>query len=689
MITFCYVNYSSTIEHWSPEVTWLGFKSYFEDNSPYADQVKWVYPFYSSVSASGTAEELGDKILAENPDVVGFSLYMWNIGLSDKVAAYIKRQKPDVRIILGGPHTPYKRNQQYFKEMWYADLVCNIDGYGEPLFLDYFNQLIEGRFEPKDITFAIYPTKDRSMWLSSSKDFYKRNFVWPRNIYKRNADYVINGNIHRAIPIVFFEASRGCPFGCMFCEWGGGINSKVSFKPTEYVIEDIDFVWDAIRPKVMQFVDANFGIVERDVDIIRHIYNRQKKDPLLHSVSLFGPTKVNKENLYQILEMLMELGIMKDASKIPVQDFDPAVLKNIDRTDGPWQEHAARVRDILSRYQNDGTEVRFELIVGLPGDTLESFYNDFDITGELIPQRHVWWMLPTAPAADPAYIEKYKIKTVKNNLTRLKSVESKSAIFRNDLLDDPLPELVKDPKFSIPTEVVVETYSYTKEQWVEMIMVQGLMMGFIVSGALRTVVQYVHHDSNINLSSFVHDLWHEFFLGDYMHPIQHDIVRAMHQDLLKKVNSEVADNIDYPDLSGVLPFNISARISNGGFILHNLGNDEFFNGLLDWAHKYNDPVLDDAINWTRQAYLSMDYDPTVGRDIESDHDWVGYTFFAKPLVKKPMKWHASDTNKYSNKGDPIEWHKYSIEDKITQFLMPYSSDLFVNRMLFKYEVINE
>lgn len=689
MITFCYVNYSSTIEHWSPEIAWLSFKSYFEDNSPYKGQVRFPYPFYSSVAESGNPTELGDKILAENPDVVGFSLYMWNIGLTKIVANYLKKKNPNIKIVVGGPHTPYKSNPNYFKEMSDFDLVCNIDGYGEPFILDLLNQLCEGRYDPKEITFSIYPNKSRELWFESKKSFYKREFKWPKDMYKRNADYIKTGNIHKSIPIAFLEGSRGCPFGCVFCEWGGGISSKVSFKPTEYIIDDIEFLWHAMQPKVIEFTDANFGIVERDVEIIRYIYEKQKKDDLLRSISLFGPTKVNKENLFQILEMLMEVGLMKDASKIPVQNFDKTILENIKRTDGPWKEHADRVRDILSRYPNDGTELRFEMILGLPGETLDSFYTDFDITGELIPHRHLWWMLPTAPAADVSYIKQFNIETVKVNLTRLKSVESKTAIFRNDLLDDISPELIKNPEFSNPTDLVVQTYSYSRDDWVEMVMVQGLLMGFMISGALRTIFKYVHINSDIKLSDFVRKLYNEFFLGNYMHPIQNNIIRVMRDNLLTKVYSVETDNIDYPDLSDALPFDISARISNGGFILQHLDNDAFYNGMLEWAKlNWNDQALHDAIEWSRQSYLSLEYDPTVGRTITASYDWVGYIFFDKPLAKKDMVWHAKDVNKYSNKGDPIEWHKYSVEDKITKFLFPYSSDMFVNRVLFDYEVIN-
>lgn len=689
MITFCFVNYSSSVEQWVPDIAWLSFKSYFEDNSPYKDQVRFPFPFFSSVAETGDPSELGDKILAENPDVVGFSLYLWNVGLSKVVAQYLKSKKPDIKIIVGGPHTPYQRNQNYFKELPYIDLVCNTDGYGEPFVLDLLNQMCEGKYDPADITFAVYPSKKRNTWFSSKKGFYKREFKWPKDIYKRNADYIANGNIHNVIPVATLETSRGCPFGCVFCEWGGGINSKVSFKPTEYVLDDIDFLWDALRPKIMEFTDANFGIIKRDVEIAKHIYEKQLKDDLLQSISLYGPTKVNKENLYYILEMWMEVGLMKDASKIPVQNFDQSILKNIKRTDSPWQENANMIREVLSKYKNDGTELRYELIMGLPGETLDSFYNDFDITGEILPHRHVWWLLPTSPASDPSYIDQFKLETVKVKYTRLKSVESKTAIFRNDLLDDPIPELNKNPEFSYPTDIVVQSYSYTRDDWVEMAMVQAFMMAYMVSGSLRTIVKYIQKDSNILLSAFTKKFYREFLLGEYMHPLQNKIVKVMRDELTKKVHSDVCTNIDYVDLSSVLPFNISARISSAATILHNLDNDTFFKGMLEWASEnWDDPALLDCIEWSRQAYLSLEYNPEKGRQVSSEYDWVGYTFFSKPLSKRSIKWHAKDINKYANKGAPIEWHKYSAKDKVLKFLFPYSSDLFVSRVLSEYEVIN-
>jgi hypothetical protein len=301
----------------------------------------------------------------------------------------------------------------------------------------------------------------------------------------------------------------------------------------------------------------------------------------------------------------------------------------------------------------------------------------------------MWWMLPTSPAANPSYIEKFKVKTVKSRYTRLNAINNRTAIFRNDFADDPVPELIKNPKYAYPNEVVVETYSYSKDDWIEMALVQGMVFSYMLNGTLYAIMKYIHRESDIPLSAFVRKFYQEFMSGNYLHPLQQKLFNAVKQDLATKVHSEEAANLDYPDLSEVLPFNISARMGNSYILLQNLDNDLFYDGMLKWAKEnWDDAGLHDAINWSKQAYVSLNYDPTVGKNIESDYDWVSYALLSKPLVKKKMKWKAKDVNKYFNKGEPIEWHKYSMKDRAWLFLLPYSSDLFKSRFFQDYEVID-
>ena len=161
-----------------------------------------------------------------------------------------------------------KENQNYFKDNWFIDFICASDGYGEVFFNEFLYQLeTDKRWDL--VPYLIYPSSGRTFYKQSTAEFNKREFNWPKNIYQNNKEYILSRKLiadnNNKKFFMSYETSRGCPFGCTYCEWGGGINSKVSFKPTEYIYEDYDFIFRELKPHFFNFIDANLGISARDV----------------------------------------------------------------------------------------------------------------------------------------------------------------------------------------------------------------------------------------------------------------------------------------------------------------------------------------------------------------------------------------------------------------------------------------
>src|SRR5262249_45835031 len=67
-----------------------------------------------------------------------------------------------------------------------------------------------------------------------------------------------------------FETNRGCPYGCTFCDWGAATLSKIGRMSDERIFGEIEFA-GRHRVNTIGFCDANFGILPRDVDIVRHV----------------------------------------------------------------------------------------------------------------------------------------------------------------------------------------------------------------------------------------------------------------------------------------------------------------------------------------------------------------------------------------------------------------------------------
>src|SRR5437899_2616874 len=65
--------------------------------------------------------EIAEALLARAPRVVGFGIYIWNVAQTAEVIAILKRVRPDLRIILGGPEVSYETEEQAIVEL--ADYV--------------------------------------------------------------------------------------------------------------------------------------------------------------------------------------------------------------------------------------------------------------------------------------------------------------------------------------------------------------------------------------------------------------------------------------------------------------------------------------------------------------------------------------------------------------------------------------
>src|SRR5580693_5450458 len=56
--------------------------------------------------------EIGETVLVENPIIIGFCVYIWNVTETTELVSLLKRLRPEVTIILGGPEVSYETEGQ-------------------------------------------------------------------------------------------------------------------------------------------------------------------------------------------------------------------------------------------------------------------------------------------------------------------------------------------------------------------------------------------------------------------------------------------------------------------------------------------------------------------------------------------------------------------------------------------------
>ena len=143
------------------------------------------------------AQEIADALLAElgeqngnDAQVIGFGVYIWNVNQTTAVVSTIRRLRPDITIILGGPEVSHETEQQAIVDL--ADFV--ITGEADLKFAEVCGQLLRGESPAQKIIHA--PLPDMSQ-LGLPYDLYDDDDI-----------------AHR---VIYVEASRGCPFTCEFC----------------------------------------------------------------------------------------------------------------------------------------------------------------------------------------------------------------------------------------------------------------------------------------------------------------------------------------------------------------------------------------------------------------------------------------------------------------------------------------
>ena len=95
--------------------------------------------------------DIAEILLAQNPKIIGFGIYIWNVEQTTEVIAAIKRVRPDIKIILGGPEVSYETENQSIVQL--ADHV--ITGEADLKFAEVCQVLLERR-PPARVYYAIY-----------------------------------------------------------------------------------------------------------------------------------------------------------------------------------------------------------------------------------------------------------------------------------------------------------------------------------------------------------------------------------------------------------------------------------------------------------------------------------------------------------------------------------------------------
>lgn len=472
-------------------ILWMSFKNYYGVNGKNPTAVHWMEPILCFDDL--TYEDILRYYEEQDADVYAFSCYLWNHIATVRLAEDLKKSNPKRVIILGGPHLNITHNKiDWFFKHKFVDAICEPTSYGEMFMTDMLDQLTSnGEINWKEVSFSIYRT-------GRGKFPNKREFKFPGGIIKGNEDIVYkckeiaqSKNVVLALPI---EMTRGCPYECVFCEWGGGIGGKVVRKPFDMIIEDLEQI-PVFGIDRVQILDANVGIYDEDEQVTLYLENMKTVFNLPSHVEIYGMTKSSAEKKRKTFEPLARAGIC-DRYKISLQSLDDEVLSNIKRKNIPVEDDLEYARHLLKQH---GVRSDLEFIMGLPGHTRELFYDEVDIQYEhgYTLERYMWMLLPDSPAYNPEYKDKFNIKTTKISVSKSRTLDD---VTFDDVVRSEKYHITEDPRYKSDVEIVVEANGYTRDEYVEfMFMNHWVIQNWIkVRGHDNS-----HHDFFFNLPDII------------------------------------------------------------------------------------------------------------------------------------------------------------------------------------------
>ncbi|WP_017753477.1 B12-binding domain-containing radical SAM protein [Calidifontibacillus oryziterrae] len=184
-------------------------------------------------------------IFSKKPDVIGFSCYIWNIEETIKIIKMLKKIKPELIVILGGPEVTYD-TKEWMEKITEVDFI--VIGEGESTFKSLLTEITTGH-NYHNVAGIAYRNAD-TVILNPQRE--KLDLTTIPSPYRFPED--IPSLSKR---VVYVETSRGCPFTCQFCL--SSIEVGVRYFNREKIKEDILYLMDN-GAKTIKFVDRTFNI---------------------------------------------------------------------------------------------------------------------------------------------------------------------------------------------------------------------------------------------------------------------------------------------------------------------------------------------------------------------------------------------------------------------------------------------
>ena len=465
-----------------------GPKEYNAYYLPYSPGIVWSY--VNQFDSINQHYKLGEFIWRRDPieeavatladsDVVGFSTYIWNRQYNHVLGRELKLSNPDIFIFAGGPEPPVT-DPDFFEKFPYIDVIVVQEGERSArAILDELKNdkpdftHIPGLLINVDGKTVKTGEPERIQELDEIPSPYLTDVF--KDLMEKHPEVRWN---------VTLETNRGCPYACTFCDWGSLTYNKVKKFCLNRVYDELEWVGKN-GCDFISLADANFGMFpERDMSIADKLIAVQKEydNPKAYTIAW---AKNQKQEVVDIVKKLIYEGGSKMGLNLSVQSMDDDVLDIIKRKN--LEQH--KIEQVFELCEEHNIPLYTELILGLPGETLRSWKNNF---------------YALYRAGNHTGVTVYQAQLLENaemNLTQKKMFKLEGRIVYDYLVGTYNEHEVKEG-----IEVITSTRDLPRDQMIEAQLFSWFMNTFHINGMTNYISRVLEKKHDIQYEDFYDNL---------------------------------------------------------------------------------------------------------------------------------------------------------------------------------------
>ena len=587
-------------------IMWGILKTYWEREGGAPDAFDWPDPIHHM----GEVDALLAPYDLSRIAVLGLSCYTWNWHLQCRIAARVKAANPACLIVAGGPEPDFK-DPHFFERHPYIDMIAVKDG---EITFTRLLQAVLARENGAAVDIATI----RGLYLPVSggphrytgapdvpKVFDYSPYVEQSAFYER---------LRASLPgscVAVWETNRGCPYKCSYCDWGSNTMSKLRVFDLARAEAEIDW-FGRLQIGFIMSADANYGILERDLALTDRLIATQASHGA-PSYFTYNAAKNNPDRTLAIARKLIHSGLTS-AHVLSIQHTDRDVLAATERFNISVEKQIEVVREMLA----DDIPIYVQLILGIPGDTYEKWKTCFYDLMEWGVHSYYWVfpynLLPNAPAAEPAFRDRWQIETVERYVL---------------LNHGGRPPAPIDPVAEAKSRLVIGTTTFDREGWIEMQTAAACIKALHNCSVTQLLAIYLRFSRDVPYRVFYDDLIENWLRVAAPGKALWDRVAAHYRDYLDE--PEAVDFIALPQLPDFLYHMDPSRWI---FIQICMQLDPFFAALSEHlVRTYGaDPWVTSVTAYQRNLIILPDYDKHRGTEFDTAHDWIAYFARAQKMT---------------------------------------------------------